>query len=58
MPNHKHDCDNCTFIKTLAEADYYICLHSGGADGSLIKRYSSEGSDYASYNLADILERL
>jgi len=58
LHHHKHDCTNCTFIESVGNTDFYICLNESGRDGSLIKRYSSEGSDYSSYNLADILAKL
>ena len=58
MTIHEHDCSNCVFIKSVGNTDFHICLNESGRDGSLIKRYSSEGSDYSSYPLPDILAKL
>lgn len=51
MPIHKHDCENCKFIKTQNNEDYYFCGNNGSFGGwNLVIRQSSEVGDYQSYN--------
>jgi hypothetical protein len=46
-PQYAHNCDSCEFLGQYAGHDLYYC---GKADsGSVIARYSSEGSEYISY---------
>lgn len=49
-PRHKHDCTACVFLgrATDTENDLYFCTSTG----SLIVRYGSYGSDYASHQVA------
>jgi len=44
----EHNCDVCTFLSTIGGMDVHVCK---GADPSIIARFSSEGSDYASMPL-------
>jgi hypothetical protein len=54
-PQYQHDCDRCVFLgratapeqDMLPLADLWLCPCDSGAH-TLIRRYSSEGSDYAS----------
>jgi hypothetical protein len=48
-PRHQHDCDGCVFLGRAreGETDYWLCRVGGGAH-TLIRRHSSEGSDYGS----------
>lgn len=53
-PRFTHDCDGCVFLGRLVDAgtdtDVYFCERCDG--GSLILRYASEGSQYASMPVA------
>lgn len=42
VPQFTHDCSACKFITTVGKMDVYTCRDS------IIARFSSEGSDYAS----------
>ncbi len=55
---YKHDCKNCVYVKTVGNCDYHICIDETAKNGSLIRRYSSEGSDYRSTNIDAFLRRL
>ena len=48
-PRHQHDCDRCVFLgrASAGETDYWLCPSGTGAH-TLIRRHSSEGSDYGS----------
>jgi len=54
-PQYQHDCERCVFLgratapeqDTLPLADLWLCPSDSGAH-TLIRRYSSEGSEYAS----------
>ena len=49
IPNHKHDCDNCTHLGSSESTDYYVCRRGTGSfNTTLIARYSSDGPDYGS----------
>jgi hypothetical protein len=56
-PIHQHDCEQCTFVGNLFIGDKYrieadlwkSCQTYGGTYRGLILRFSSEGSDYASF---------
>ena len=50
MPQFQHDCTACKFIATINEMDVYIC--KSGIGQSIIARFSSDGPDYASTDLA------
>lgn len=49
-PRFAHDCESCVFLGGCVAggrlADLYV--HPGGVMPTVIARYSSEGSDYAS----------
>ena len=45
VPQFTHDCNACKFITTVGDIDVYTC------GGTIIARFSSEGSDYASMRL-------
>jgi hypothetical protein len=44
---YHHDCDRCTFLGVFEQCDLYHC-HQGGLGPTVIARYSSQPSDYAS----------
>jgi len=64
-PRYKHDCDDCVLVGAITypaplstgtapmrNADLYYCANSDAADGgSVLARFSSRGSDYASVSL-------
>jgi len=52
-PTHTHDCENCTYIATIASkdragqvADLYTCANDESR--TFIARYGDEGPDYSS----------
>lgn len=51
MPLYEHDCENCVFLgQTIGGgriSDLYFCP-TEPFEGSVIARFSSEGSDYES----------
>ena len=55
-PNHTHDCTACTFLGHARGADVYACIRYGVDPEavSLIIRYSSDGPDYASYQVHQV----
>lgn len=48
-PRYQHDCNKCVFIGHRDTADVYLCVHQDRH--TIIFRFSSEGSDYASQTL-------
>jgi hypothetical protein len=54
-PRYTHDCDQCRFIGRLIQYDLWICHEDDPVSNSLIARYSSEPSHYAS--MADFDQR-
>ena len=55
-PVHDHDCDGCIYLggegprpgePPTNQVDMYFCPKSDG--GTLLRRYSSEGAEYASF---------
>ena len=51
-PRHEHDCKECQFLGSSQGVDWYFCH----ADGSLVRRYSSEEQDYGALPLAMVRE--
>ncbi len=58
-PAHTHDCDECIFVGAdgpvegeprTNQVDMYVHLSTRPFGGSLIRRYSSEGADYGSFD--------
>lgn len=47
-PTYTHDCDSCQFLGTVNVQERVTDLYYCGKEPTLIARYSSEGSDYAS----------
>jgi hypothetical protein len=47
-PKFIHDCTICKFLGRFNEHDLYVCMPKKGGRGSLIARFSSEGSEYSS----------
>ena len=55
MPKHTHDCQSCTFLGTDKQGtDWYVC--GSPESRSLIRRFSSEGSDYVSVPIAGTVQ--
>lgn len=52
-----HDCINCTFLGNFQQYDIYFCKQTESWKSSLIARYGSEGSQYASMPF-DMIPRL
>ena len=59
-PVHDHDCEGCIFVGSdvpwdgeprCNQVDLYVCLQPSG-DHCLIRRYSSEGSQYGCVTLS------
>ena len=51
-----HDCQGCEFLGEWREYDLYFCKKC--ENGTVIARYGSEGSNYASCALDILVDRL
>ena len=62
MANFKHDCDKCILLSSTEykfddNEDLYLCPNSSiDKKGSIVVRYSDEGSDYESFPVKMIEE--
>ena len=46
-PLYQHDCGNCKYLVTTHKQDLYYC-DQGGRGATIVRRFSSEPSDYGS----------
>ncbi len=58
MPRFEHDCSTCVFLGRHRRADLYVCPYPEHMAESVIARYSSEGSDYASSPASIVMRRI
>lgn len=62
MANFKHDCNKCILLRSTEyhdedNEDLYLCPNSSlDKKGSIVVRYSDEGSDYQSFPVKMIEE--
>ena len=56
LRRYKHDCNGRQFLGQHKEYDLYYCARAeSDMGGSVLARYSSEGSDYSSQPLSLLL---
>lgn len=53
QPRYNHDCATCKFVGQFGAEDIYICPKFNLEDATIIRRNSSDGPDYSSFNTRD-----